>query len=225
MKLLVIDTVTEMCSVALASGDDVIHSEQRVEQSHTDVILEMVNNILASGEMSLSQLDAIAFNRGPGSFTGLRVCAGVAQGLALSQDLPVIAVSSLAALAQGAWREQQANNVLSVIDARMKEVYWGCFESSDGIMVPVCKEKVTPPDRVRPPAATQWLGVGTGFTVYRHELCDNAGVNLIAVQEERFPLARDCVPLAIHHWKNGQYGDAGTALPVYLRDNVATPKS
>lgn len=225
MRLLAIDTVTEMCSVALRVGDEQIQAQRLVKQTHTDVILSMVSECLADGGLELSSLDAIAFSRGPGSFTGLRVCAGVTQGLALAANLPVIPVSSLAALAQGAWRQDRAGHILGCMDARRGEVYWACYTAGGSVVSPLGPEAVTNPVDVVAPEVNQWFGVGTGFASYYNELSDHARVNLIAVQAERFPLARDMLPLAQNAWEKGEYGDAGTAIPVYLRDNVATPQS
>ena len=125
MRLLAIDTVTEACSVALWQDGEITTQEEVVQQQHTERVLPMVQALLAQTETALSQLDAIVFDRGPGSFTGLRIGAGVVQGLALGLDRPVIPVSSLATLAQGAWRLDQQANVLACIDARQTEVYCG----------------------------------------------------------------------------------------------------
>lgn len=225
MKILAIDTVTEMCSVALYAHEKTWQSAELVKQSHTDVILPMVDNVLAEGGCHLQELDAIAFTRGPGSFTGLRVCAGVTQGLALAHDLPVVAVSSLAVLAQGAWRQEQANAVLACIDARRGEVYWACYQVHAGLMQLVGTERVSPPAQVQPALDTRWHGVGTGFETYAAELSNNPAVTLTSVHAQRYPLAEDVLPFAIRAVRNRDFVDASAALPVYLRDNVATPSN
>lgn len=223
MNILAIDTVTEMCSVALMLDTEVTASSELVKQTHTDVILPMVQRILKDSDVSLSAVDAIAFTRGPGSFTGLRICAGVTQGLALAHDLPVIPVSSLAALAQGAWRVDRAQKVLACIDARRSEIYWACFCLQNGLMECTGGEKVTSPGRISTPAHETWFGVGTGFEAYADELRRNNAVTLSSYEANRYPLAEDILPFASRALANKEYVDARSALPVYLRDNVATP--
>ena len=126
MNILAIDTVTEMCSVALLNNDRPLSIERHVPRQHTQVILEMIQTLLTDAQLGLSELDAIGFSRGPGSFTGLRICASVTQGLALAHDLPVIPISSLAILAQGAFRMDNKQDIFACMDARKNEVYWGC---------------------------------------------------------------------------------------------------
>lgn len=221
MNILAIDTVTEMCSVALQVGTKVTTSSELVKQTHTDVILPMIQRLLADSELSLAAVDAIAFTRGPGSFTGLRICAGVTQGLALAHDLPVVPVSSLAALAQGAWRQDEMQNVLTCIDARRSEVYWACFQLQNGLMGCIDQEKVTLPAQVKTPAKSAWFGVGTGFETYCDELTGNNMVTLSSFNAKRYPMAEDILPFASRAITNKEYVDARAALPVYLRDNVA----
>ena len=163
------------------------------------------------------------FDRGPGSFTGLRVCSGVAQGLALGADLPVIPVSSLATLAQGAYRLDQAEYVLACIDARQHEVYWAAYALSEGLMTPIIGEAVSLPQAVRLDAAHPWRGVGSGIQRYAAELAGAAAVSFATSAEVRFPMAQDMLPFAIRAWTDNTCLDASRALPVYLRDNVATP--
>ncbi len=124
-KILAVDTATENCSVALMVGDDVISRCEYAPREHTTKILPMVDTVLAEGGLKLGQLDALAFGRGPGSFTGVRIGIGIAQGLAFGADLPMLGISTLAAMAQGTYRVHQSEQVLSSIDARMGEIYWG----------------------------------------------------------------------------------------------------
>ncbi len=126
-KILAIDTVTEGCSAALLIGEEIVEQFEVTPRGHTQKILPMVDQLLAESGHKLGELDAIAFDRGPGSFTGLRITAGVVQGLAYGADLPVVAVSSLAALARAHHQATGATFVLSAIDARMGEVYWGAY--------------------------------------------------------------------------------------------------
>lgn len=229
MNLLAIDTVTEMASIALLSSGDVLIDEARVPQQHTKVILPMIQKQMATAGLSFAKLDAIAFSRGPGSFTGLRICASITQGLAIAHDLPVIPVSSLQILAQGAYRENSSKlNVAACLDARRKEVYWGTYKlvtQADGtsLMTLVGEEVVTAPGLVNTKSDGPWHGVGSGLKSYAAELAANPQVNLASMEPERFPLAQDALIYAKNAWGQKQFVDASLAIPTYLRDNIATP--
>lgn len=225
MRLLAIDTVTEACSVALWHDGEIAVREEVVYQSHTEQILPMVQALLDETGTARTQLDAIVFDRGPGSFTGLRIGAGVTQGLALGLDRPVIPVSSLAVLAQGAWRCDRQNTVLSCIDARQSEVYWAGFQLKDEIMVNITGEHVGPTSRISLTMSASWYGVGTGFDRYADELNALAGATWLGTQSQRYPLAQDSLPLALSAWAQERWISAADALPVYLRDKVASPPS
>ncbi len=123
-RILALDTATEACSVAVLDGDRVYASFELCARDHTRRILPLVQQLLAVAGLTLHQMDALAFGCGPGSFTGVRIGVGIAQGLALGADLPVIGISTLQTMAQSAWRLQQSEQVLAAIDARMGEVYW-----------------------------------------------------------------------------------------------------
>lgn len=223
MKLLAIDTVTEMASIALLAGEDLLMDQALVPQQHTNVILPMIQQKMAIAGLSFKQLDAIAFSRGPGSFTGLRICASITQGLAIAYDLPVIPVSTLAILAQGSYRLDQKTSVVACLDARRHEVYWGSFKQADGMMTPVGEERVIAPDAVKTEQGGPWHGVGSGFKSYAAELDRNSQVYLESIQAERFPLAQDAMVFATHAFQNQKMVDAALAIPTYLRDNIATP--
>lgn len=222
MRLLAIDTVTEACSVALWHDGEVAVREEVVYQSHTEQVLPMVQAVLDETGTARTQLDAIVFDRGPGSFTGLRVGAGVTQGLALGLDRPVIPVSSLAVLAQGAWRCDGQKVVLACIDARQAEVYWAGFQLEDEIMVNKTGEHVGPADSIELTMSSCY-GVGTGFARYADELAALTGVTWLGTQSQRYPLAQDSFPLALAAWSRENWVSATDAIPVYLRDNVASP--
>jgi len=223
MRLLAIDTVTEACSVALWLDGEIATHEEVVVQKHTERVLPMVQQLLAETETTLSQLDAIVFDRGPGSFTGLRIGAGVTQGLALGSDRPVIPVSSLATLAQGAWRLDRQQQVMACIDARQAEVYWAGFHLEQAVMIANTGECIGAANTIRLAAAQAWFGVGTGFGRYPDELAALPGVTWLGVQSQRYPLAQDMFALALPAWQRQEWVKPADAIPIYLRDNVATP--
>ena len=223
MKLLAIDTVTEACSVALWLDGEITTQEEVVFQQHTERVLPMVQALLAETDTALSQLDAIVFDRGPGSFTGLRIGAGVTQGLALGLDRPVIPISSLATLAQGAWRLDQQSRVLACIDARQAEVYWAGFCLQGATMLNTTGEQIGQVSAIQLASGDSWFGVGTGYGRYPTELAGLAGVTWLGTQSQRYPLAQDMFPLALLAWQHQDLAQPADAIPIYLRDNVATP--
>ena len=219
MKLLALDTATEACSAALLSGGAVYERHEIAPRRHAELILPMVDGVLKEAGLDLNDLDAIAFGRGPGAFTGVRIAAGVTQGLALGAGLPVIPISSLAALAQPALGK--AAVVLPAMDARMGEVYWAAYESGrDGLATALAGEQVASPDAVRAPSTGKIFGVGSGWGTYRERLERVLDGQISGVDPDRFPLAKDMLPLAVRECNSGRCVSAEQALPVYLRDNV-----
>jgi tRNA threonylcarbamoyladenosine biosynthesis protein TsaB len=217
LKILALDTSTEACSVALAIDgrlrDDVVHGQQ-----HSSHILSMVDALLAEAGLRLNQLDAIAFGRGPGLFTGLRIGTGVVQGLAFGAELPVVPVSSLAALAH----PQDATHVLTAVDARMSQVYWGAFtRDAHGTLELIGHECVAVPQAVPLPPAARWQGVGSGWDRYAEALTKRLGARLESWLPERYPHARDVAALATVDFQRGGAVAPEQALPVYVRDQVA----
>lgn len=217
LKLLALDTATEACSAALLVGDELLEHFEVVQQGHSARLLPMIEALLAQAQLSLAQLDAIAFGRGPGSFTALRIGAGVTQGLAFGADLPVVPVSSLAALAQGI----DAARVLAAFDARMDQVYWGAYvRDPQGTMVAVTAEAVLHPGVVTAPEGP-WVGAGGGWDRYASILTPHLGGRVTRWEPRRYPRARDVARLALPAYQRGETVDAEAALPVYVRDDVA----
>ncbi len=216
MKILAFDTSTEACSVALAI-DGSVYDDLVLGQQHSSRILLMVDALLAEADLRLNQLDAVAFGRGPGLFTGLRIGTGVVQGLAFGADLPVVPVSSLAALAQ----PQDAAQVLTAVDARMSQVYWGAFtREANGTLELIGEESVAAPQAVPLPPAGCWRGVGSGWDRYADVLTKRLGARLESWLPERYPHARDVATLAAIDFQRGQAVTPEQALPVYVRDQV-----
>ena len=226
MKILALDTATEVCSVALRVEDTVLVRELPPGPGHSAHILQMVQALLGEAGLSLHALDCIAFGRGPGGFTGVRLAASVTQGLAFGADLPVIPVSDLLAVAQQALDLAPAGaGVLVCNDARMQEVYWTCARRGPaGLARPVGPEQVGSPDTVQLPLELTGpvLGAGRGFAVWP-SLRLRLGAQLDAVQPELLPRAREILALAVPEWLAGHGVAPDKALPVYLRNDVAKP--
>ncbi len=219
MKLLAIDTATEACSAALHIDGVTTTKYEVAPRKHAEFILSMVDELLAESSLSLTQLDALAFGRGPGAFTGVRIATGVIQGLSMSVDCPVVPVSTLAALAQGAISESK--QVACAIDARMGEVYWGLYQANESnIMRLVGEECVCPPDAVHIPASDGWYGVGSGWETYANELQTRLAGSLSGFRPGDYPSAEAICTLAIDAYQRGEAVDAAEAQPVYLRDKV-----
>lgn len=225
MKLLALETSTDQCSVALLADGEVRERVQSAAHAHAELILPMVESLLAEAGLSLRQLDALAFGRGPGAFTGVRVATAVVQGLAFGAERPVVPVSDLMAVAAGAHRQHGARRVLACLDARLQEVYWCAYEVTAPDQLRECvAEQLGGADQVQPPAG-RWFGAGSGFAVYRRQLQAGLGGNLDGEDAALLPAARDVASLAARLFAEGHAVSADAALPVYLRDQVATPKA
>ena len=187
----------------------------------------MVQQILAEAGLSLTQLDALAFGRGPGSFTGVRIGIGMAQGLSLGAELPLLPVSTLQTMAQGAYRLTGADNVLAAIDARMGEVYWGEFSrNAQGVWSGEETEKVIKPEQLMARAAElsgRFATVGTGWETYPHLLGESPAAELFD-GKMLLPHAEDMLPLALQLWENGIRVNPEDAEPTYLRNEVTWKK-
>ncbi len=185
----------------------------------------MIDELLAQAQLNVTQLTGLAYGRGPGSFTGLRIAAGVVQGIAFGADLPVAPISSLAALAQGA-ASKGINQIIAVTDARMHEVYCGRFRL-DLLRIAVAAgvERCVPPEHLPPLSGGQWIGVGTGFKVYGEALQRRLGACLVEFDGAGHINARDIVVLAEREFEQSRTVDAAAVSPVYLRDTVVHDKS
>ena len=225
MKLLAIDTVTEACSAALWLDGEVQERFEIAPRRHTSLILPMVQQLLVDADMSLAQLDAIAVDRGPGSFTGMRIGAGVVQGLAYAVDLPVIPVSSLATLAQAVWLKLRHKRVLALIDARMHEVYWARYELQAKEMVLAGEERVSSLAEVNMGNGTACYCVGSGSRQYQEQLQSQPGCQVLVDDVYDFPRAAVLVGLAVNAYERKETVSADQLEPIYLRNQVAQRKS
>ncbi len=221
MNLLAFDTSTEACSCALWVDGVCREIFELAPRRHGELLLGMADQLLGDAELSLGDLDALAFGRGPGSFTGVRIATGAIQGLAFALELPVAPISSLQALAQGVARESGQSSVLAGFDARMHEVYWGAYRmASAGVVEPVVAELVCAPESVPVPDDGEWFGAGSAWQSYSEQLRGAAGDRLVGMDPERYPHARDLAVLGAAAFARGQVVPAHEALPVYLRDSV-----
>lgn len=217
MKLLALDTATEACSAAVWAEGVVWERYELAPRRHAALILPMLEAVLTEAGLTLHQLDAIAVGRGPGAFTGVRIAISIAQGLAFAADLPVVPISTLAALALNAARETGQTRIATALDARMGEVYWGTWEAADETVELLGEERVCAPALVNA-APGVWLGVGSGWSVFAEALSQRLMVSNWL--DERYPRAGDVARLAAHPTYRGKWVSAECALPVYLRDRV-----
>ncbi len=240
MNLLALETATEHCSVALLritadGGHEVLARRLHAPRQQTELILPMVDEVLAEAGLALTALTALAYSCGPGAFTGVRIAAAVAQGLALGADLPVLPVSSLQTLAQGAHRVHGARAVLASFDARMQEIYAGAYLlDAHGLMQPQIAEVATRPGdlpealclawatlvdaALSPEQAAASVGAGSGWGTYADVLRPQLPV--AAVNADLPPDAEDVAILARPQVLAGRALAPELALPVYLRDDV-----
>ena len=226
MKLLAIETSTEACSVALWIDDQCRERFEIAPRRHTELVLPWADALLADAGIAKSSLDAIAVGRGPGAFTGVRLAVALAQGLALALDKPVVAVSTLAALALQAsvFTEASGDNsgVMAAIDARMGELYLGLFErDAEQLLRPLRDEWMARPDAVEKPAGKHWYGVGSGFDATEGTLRAVMAESLLQCDGKALPHAADIARLAVLAWHRGEAIAPELLAPAYLRDKVA----
>jgi len=220
MKLLALDTATNWLSVACGDGT---HWHERGEASaerHSERVLPLISKALAEAGWLLDEIDGVAFGAGPGSFTGVRIACGIAQGLAFGLNVPVVPVPTLEAMAQTAWRESGATEALVCVDARMREVYVAAYQR-EGDAWRISREPVvvTPTAVQVPPSATgSWLGIGNGFAAYP-ELRSLPG--LARVAPDTAPSARAIGELALPRFAAGAGVAAADARPLYVRHRIA----
>lgn len=230
-KILALDTSTENCSVALMVNDQLYTRSEIAPRDHTKKILPMVDEVLKEAGVSLQDLDALAFGRGPGSFTGVRIGIGIAQGLSFGAELPMIGISTLEAMAQASYRVHQSKQVVAAIDARMSEIYWGQYQrEADGQWRAIAiddgqAECVIPPSELSSHLTVtdgDWTQAGTGWAAYEDALNDLPLT--LSKGDVLYPEAQDIAFLAQFEWSNGNTVDAEHASPTYLRDKVTWKK-
>ncbi|MGE0383569.1 MAG: tRNA (adenosine(37)-N6)-threonylcarbamoyltransferase complex dimerization subunit type 1 TsaB [Gammaproteobacteria bacterium] len=220
MRILAIDTSTDVCSVALLHGDAHIELHRHAPQRQAEFILPDIEAVLAQGGTTLRALDGLAFGCGPGAFTGVRIAAGVIQALALAADLPVAPISTLAAIAHGCARRHGVERVLAALDARMNELYLGTYAAGRGHVVALAEDAVGDARTLPLPAQGRWFGAGAGWAVAQRELQGRLGPLFAGMDAGVEPHASDIAELGRTALLAGCGTDAAGALPHYLRDRV-----
>lgn len=222
IRILAVETATEACSVALWIDGEVRERFAVAPRRHAALVLPDIQTLLAGADLALSQLDALAVGRGPGSFTGVRIGVAVVQGLALGADLGVVPVSSLRALARGVAEETPHRRILAVLDARIDEIYAGGWSfANDPMGETLFSERVCAPEAAGEGAEGPWFGAGPGFAAYPERLAAALGQALIGVEAERYPHARQVAAIAASELAAGAALAPERVVPVYLRDRVA----
>src|SRR5712672_270607 len=221
MNLLAIDTSTDFCSVAASRGEALVSRHEPAGRRQAERILDMVGEVLAEAQLEIAQIHGIAYGAGPGSFTGLRIAAGVTQGLALARGIGVVGVGTLLALAE----EAAADRVIACLDAHMGEVYHAAYRRDGAGWEEVSVPGLYKPEAVPLAPGRGWLGCGDGFAAYRERLGARLGESISAIRPETAPTARAVLKLAAPRFAAGDAKDAAEAVPVYLRDKVALKTS
>lgn len=227
MRLLAVETATEACSAALYLDGQVIERYQVSPRDHAQLILPMIDELMAEAGLNPSGLDALAFGRGPGSFTGVRIATGVIHGIALGGDLPVVPVSTLAAVAQEFFdrNPEDSDTAFTAMDARMGEIYFAVYRRNTvGFAELLGEEKVIPADAITFPDLTG-SGIGTGWGVYHQALMQRLGWRIDRVETENLPRAAAVARLGAYGFELGLAVDVEDAQPVYLRNKVAKKES
>lgn len=217
LKILALETSTELCSAALWLDDKVDAREVVAGQRNSELLLPMVDALLAAHELAARDLDGVAFGSGPGAFTGVRIACGVAQGIAFGIDVPVVGIGTLLALAEAS----RTDRIVCCLDARMGEVYHAAYEKRGGDWHEVHAPGLYKPTAVPALTGGQWSGCGSGFAVYRSELTARFDGSVNHVIEGLAPHAREIAVLAAQQFARGQTVDAADAAPLYVRNKVA----
>ena len=226
MRILAIETSTEYCSVALWQDGTLNARCERVGQKHSEVLLGMVDGVLREAGCTVQEVEGIAFGKGPGSFTGVRIACGVAQGLAFGADLKVVGVCTLHALAEATGQDK----VIAALDARMGELYFAAYEKRDGAWRTVIEPCLCTAQSAPAVAGSGWFGCGSGFALDSptptpppegEGLKVRYGAQLCGVAAQAVPQAAAIARLAVPEFAQGHAVDAAQALPLYLRDKVA----
>ncbi|MSP28382.1 MAG: tRNA (adenosine(37)-N6)-threonylcarbamoyltransferase complex dimerization subunit type 1 TsaB [Methylococcales bacterium] len=222
MKLLAVETATAACSAALYIDGVISERFALAPRHHTQLILPMIDDLMREANLKPTELDALAFGCGPGSFTGIRIATGVIQGIALGADLPVVCVSTLAAMAQEFFDRTENNLAFTAIDARMAEIFWGVYKRDAlGFAELIGDESVTPASLVDCAVESVGVGIGSGWGVYADELMSRLTGQVSHYETNNLPRAALIARLGVRGFEQGLAVPVELAMPVYLRDKVA----
>ncbi len=223
--IIALDTATDACSVALQHNNAVFKRFQIAPRQHASLVLNLIDEIRSEAGIQLSEVDAIAVGQGPGSFMGVRIAVGIAQGLAYGIGVSVIPISTLQALAQAAHDRHHAQNILPAWDARMDECYWGAYKADEaGLMQPIQADGLLAPADILAPDEQQWLAVGNAWQTYRDQLTHVQKAANVDFAEKDYPDAKAMLKLAENCYANNQLKSPQDVEPAYLRNNVARAK-
>ncbi len=218
-NILVLDTSSSACVLALYRGDECFEASREAGRTHGQILLPLVESLVGEADLTLARLELIVLGQGPGSFTGLRIGVGVAQGLAFGLGIPVAQVSSLAALALQARRVHGADHVIAALHARADEVFAGTYAASGDLIQAVGPETVGAVVDLDLDPATNWFGAGDGWQL--HELFEGKLGREVPFVEQMVPSADDLLALGRAAHVSGASRSADLVTPVYLREQVA----
>lgn len=222
MNILAIECASEVLSVAVYRGGSLHEQVESGLRRHGDRLLPLIDAVLEQAGIAKLDLDAVAFGAGPGAFTGVRMAAAAAQGIAYGLDLPALPVSTLAALAQEGFSRGAAAPLLPLLDARMGEVYAGFYElDGQGLVQPLQPDRLLRPEEIALPGDDVWCAFGPGLHAYRGVLSRQLGYRMDALERSVYPHAASVARLAARALRAGEGVAAASALPVYLREKVA----
>ena len=221
MNLVALETSTEYCSLAVSRGGQVFERSFHAGQRHSELALPALRELLRRAGLDVQAVDGVAYGAGPGSFTGLRIACGIAQGLALARNLPTAGIGTLLALAE----DCGADKVIACLDARMGEVYHGVYRKSGGKWTEMHAPALYKPDAVPWLEGNDWIGCGSGFRVHGATLAQCYEGALARIQADAIPNAAAMLRLALPLFAAGQGVDAAAAVPLYVRDKVALKSS
>ena len=219
--ILALDTATAACTAALLVRDKVHELFDIAPRRHSELIIEMINDLLVDADIKLQNVNVIAFGCGPGSFMGVRIASGIAQGLAFGIEKPVVAVSTLQTLAQTAYEVTAVENIVAGWDARMNEIYWGAYQlNKNGLMVAVKNDRLDKFNAVRLPTEKEWLAAGNAWGIYKEQLPEKVKRHLISFDGDIYPHAGVMAKIALQKYQQGDVLSPEKAQPTYLRNKV-----
>jgi tRNA threonylcarbamoyladenosine biosynthesis protein TsaB len=221
MRILALDTSTEYCSVALWQDGAVTERCELAGQKHSEMLIAMLDALLQDAGFKIGDMDGIAFGKGPGSFTGVRIACGATQGLALGANIPVVGVCTLQALAEASGKPR----VIAALDARMGEIYHAVYEKNDGVWATTSEPCLCKPEAAPSVPGEDWYGLGSGFATHGAALQARYDGQLHGIDGDVVPQAASIAALGATQFVLGRGMDAAEALPLYLRDKVALKTS